>query len=112
MDPKCTSRTGGLRHFPGRQAGWIKKIEGIRRFVRANFKKVFFKPDSLYSDLNRLFNYSPTILNLVLPELNDLRDLGREGNLYRKSAVIDHLLICTKKFQALISGNLKEFQDT
>ncbi len=97
--------------IPRRQAGWIKRIDGLRQFIRANFKKVFFKPDSLFNDLDRLFNYSPTILDLVLPELSDLRDLGREGNLYRKSAVIDHLLICTKKFQALINGNLKGFQD-
>ncbi len=100
----------GLK-IPRRQAEWIKRIEGLRQFIRANFKKVFFKPDSLFDDLERLFNYSPTILDLVLPELSNLRDLGREGNLYRKSAVIDHLLICTKKFQTLINGNLKGFQD-
>lgn len=100
----------GLK-IPRRQAEWIKRIEDLRRFIRANFKKVFFKPDSIFNDLERLFNHSPTILNLVLPELSDLRELGREGNLYRKSAVIDHLLICTRKFQALISGNLKGFQD-
>ncbi|MBN2419701.1 MAG: hypothetical protein JXL81_09980, partial [Deltaproteobacteria bacterium] len=97
--------------IPRRQADWIKRIEDLRQFIRANFKKVFFKPDSLFDDLQRLFNSSPTILELVLPELSDLRDLGREGNLYRKSAVIDHLLKCTKKFQALITGNLKGFQD-
>ncbi|MGD9160895.1 MAG: hypothetical protein PVG39_20930, partial [Desulfobacteraceae bacterium] len=100
----------GLK-IPGRQTAWVKRIEGLRQFIRANFKKVFFKPGSLFDDLERIFHYSPTILNLVLPELNDLRELGREGNLYRKSAVIDHLLICAKKFQALIKGNLKGFQD-
>ena len=102
--------TTGIK-VPRRQAEWTRRIEGLRKLIRKNFKSVLFKPDSLFSDLERLFNYSPTILNLVLPELNDLRELGREGNLYRKSAVIDHLLICTKKFQALISGNLRGFQD-
>ncbi len=97
--------------FPKRQTDWIKSIESLRQFIRKNFKKALFKPDSLFSNLERLFNYSPTILTLVLPELNDLRELGREGNLYRKSAVIDHLLICAKKYQALIKGNLKDFQD-
>ncbi len=100
----------GLR-IPRRQAEWIKRIETLRHLIQKNFKTVLFKPDILFSDLERLFHYSPSILNLVLPELNDLRGLGREGNLYRKTAVIDHLLICTKKFQALISGNLKGFQD-
>jgi hypothetical protein len=102
--------TGDIR-FPKRQTEWIKTIEIVRLFIRENFKKVLFKPDSLFSNLERLFKYSPTILNLVLPELNDLRELGREGNLYRKSVVIDHLLICAKKFQTLINGNLKDFQD-
>ena len=100
----------GLK-IPRRQAEWIRTIEGLRQVIRKNFKNVLFKPDSLFSDLERLFNYAPSILNLVLPELNDLRELGREGNLYRKSAVIDHMLTCTKKFQSLINGNLRRFQD-
>ena len=108
---RLLKRDSGNIRIPKRQADWIEKIKGLRQFIRSNFKKLLFKPDSLFSDLERLFNYSPTILNLVFPELNDLRELGREGNLYRKSAVIGHLLICTKKFQSLINNNLKDFQD-
>ncbi len=108
---RLLKRDSGKINIPKRQAGWIEKIKGLRQFIRSNFKRVLFKPDSLFSDLERLFNYSPSILNLVFPELSDLRELGREGNLYRKSAVIGHLLICTKKFQSLINGNLKDFQD-
>ncbi|MFC1841238.1 hypothetical protein ACFL1N_16845 [Thermodesulfobacteriota bacterium] len=97
--------------IPKRQYSWIKKITKLRQFIRTNFNKALFKPESLFTDLERLFHHSPTILNLVLPELNDLINLGRAGHLYRKSAVIDHLLTCARKIQVLISGNLKDFQD-
>lgn len=97
--------------IPGRQNSWIKQITKLRQVITANFKKALFKPENLFKDLERLFHHSPTILDLVLPELNDLRNLGRAGHLYRKSAVIDHLLTCAKKIQALINGNLKDFQD-
>lgn len=97
--------------IPKKQGIWINKITELRQVISIKFSDALFSPESLYTDLVRLFHHSPTILELVLPELNALRNLGRSGHLYRKSAVIDHLLTCAKKFQALVNGNLKDFQD-
>ncbi len=96
---------------PERQKQWFFKVRDLRQYLKSNLISAIFEPEDVYTDLERLFHYSPSILNLALPELTALRDLSLRGNIYLRAPVIDHILTSTRKVQALIRGELKEFQD-
>jgi hypothetical protein len=98
-------------NIPERQRKWFKKLNNLRGYLQLNFTNVIFEPEDIFTNLDRLFHFCPSILHLVLPELMALHDLILSGNLYLKSSVMDHILTSTKKIQALIRGNQKEFQD-
>jgi len=100
----------GLK-MPERQRRWFGKAQELRQYLKSNFINAIFEPADIYTDLDRLFRYSPSILRLALPELTDLQDLNLYGNIYLRSPVIDNILTSAKKIQALIRGNLKDFQD-
>jgi hypothetical protein len=40
-----------------------------------------------------------------------LKDLILSGNIYLRAPIIDQILVSTRKIQALITGNLKDYQD-
>jgi len=97
--------------IPERQRRWFKKVDDLRGYLKINFTNVIFEPEDIFTNLDRLFHFCPSILHLVLPELMALHDLILSGNLYLKSSVMDHILTSAKKIQALIRGKQKEFQD-
>ncbi|MDB9823066.1 hypothetical protein OAC89_05125 [Deltaproteobacteria bacterium] len=97
--------------LPKRQMIWFKRAQDLRKHLKSIFMNAIFEPEDVYTDLERLFRYSPSILHLVLPELTALQDLSLSGNIYLKAPIIDNILASTKKIQALIRGDLKELQD-
>lgn len=100
----------GLR-FPPRQKEWMKKAQGLRERLRSSFMEVIFQPESLYTDLNLLYLHARSILQFVLPEFLALEDLKLPGRIYLKAPLIDHNFNTAKKFQALIRGDRKNFQN-
>ena len=98
-------------NVPVRQKIWFDRVKGLRHYLISNFIGALFEPESIHSDLKILLSHSPSILHLALPEFRALQDLKPSGNLYLKSPVTDHILTSTRKIQALIKGDLKDFQD-
>ena len=105
------SRSDSRFKMPERQRRWFKKVKDLRGYIKLNFTNVIFEPEDIFTNLDRLFHFCPTILHIVLPELMALHDLILSGNLHLKSAVMDHILTSAKKIQALLRGDQKEFQD-
>ncbi|HJX35129.1 MAG TPA: hypothetical protein VJ373_08140, partial [Desulfatiglandales bacterium] len=97
--------------IPERQRRWFKKVKDLRGYLKLKFTNVIFEPENIFTNLDRLFHFCPSILRLVHPELMVLHDLILSGNLYLKSSIMDHILNSAKKIQALIRGTQKEFQD-
>ncbi len=105
-----TSGGTGLK-IPEKQRRWFKKARNLRDNLRSNFIESVFEPEEVFTDLDMLFRYSPSVLHLILPELTALQELNLSKTPYLKAPVMNHILNGTKKLQALIQGNLKEFQD-
>ncbi|HOP46052.1 MAG TPA: hypothetical protein PK874_00190 [Desulfobacteraceae bacterium] len=98
--------------FPSRQKEWFTKVQTLREYLRKNFFEVTFSPNFVYTDLDLLYSYAPSILNFILPEFTELEDLDLSSNLYLKSPVTQYIINATKKFQALIRHDKESFQDT
>ncbi len=96
---------------PERQKRWFKKVQDLRQHLRSNFLNTIFEPGNVFTDLDRLFRHSPSLLHFALPEFTALQDLNLSGKIYLKSPIFNHMLTSTKKIQALIRGDLKDFQD-
>ncbi|MFC1868968.1 hypothetical protein ACFL0H_12660, partial [Thermodesulfobacteriota bacterium] len=105
-----SSSDSGLR-MPERQKKWFKRAQDIRQYLKSNFISAIFEPEDIYADLDRLCLYSPSILHFAMPELSALQDLSLSGKIYLRSPIIEHILTSTRKIQALIRGDLKDFQD-
>jgi len=100
----------GLR-LPGRQKKWFEKVKGLRETLKSNFVGALFHPESIYTDLELLYSHCPSLLEFVLPEFMELKDLKLAGKVYLKSPVLAHILKSTKKIQALIRHEKGAFQD-
>jgi hypothetical protein len=105
------TRGGPELKIPEKQRRWFRKARDLREYIRSNLIKGVFEPEEIFTDLDMLFRYSLSVLHLILPELSALQDLNLSKSPYLKTPVMDHILNSTKKMQALILGNLKEFQD-
>lgn len=105
------SRYGSESGTPERQNRWYHRVEEIRENLKINFINAIFEPEDIYTDLGMLIHHAPGILRLALPELMALQRLDMSRNAYLKSPITDHILASARKIQALIRGDLKEFQD-
>jgi hypothetical protein len=97
--------------IPERQKRWFNRVEAIREYLKLNFINTIFEPLDIYTNLDMLLRHSPSILSFALPELMALQELNLSGRVYLKSPIIDHILASARKIQALIRGDLKDFQD-
>lgn len=98
-----------FKRFPKRQLRWIKRIENIRDRIKREFRGMLFNPQSLFTDMNRLYNYSKELFRFIFPEISALENLSynqRDGNEH-----FFYILNSLKKFQALINHDKKSFHD-
>jgi hypothetical protein len=102
---------GSQSSIPERQKRWFSRVEGIRNYLKTNFISAIFEPEDVYTDLYMLLNHSPSLLHFALPGLMALQNLSLSGKIYLQSPILDHILACTRKIQALIRGDLTSFQD-
>lgn len=98
-------------NLPERQKNWFRKAQAIRRYLKSNLLNTIFEPDNVYTDLDRLFHHARSILHFALPEFPALQEVSLSGKIYLRSPLFKHMLVSTKKMQALIRGDLKDFQD-
>ena len=98
--------------LPARQKRWFQGVQEQREYLRSNFMDVIFRPEYIYTDLNRLYQNAPSILKFIIPELGALVDLDLSWHLYLKSPVIHYIMTATKKLQALVNHDKGSFQDT
>jgi hypothetical protein len=96
---------------PDRQKRWFSRVEGIRNYLKTNFISAIFEPEDVYTDLDMLLHHAPSLLHFALPELMTLQDMSLSGKIYLRSPILDHILACTRKIQALIRGDSTNFQD-
>jgi hypothetical protein len=97
---------------PTREQGWFSSAESLLDELRANFTKVIFHPENIYTDLDLLYSHCRSVLDYVLPELMALQDLKLPGKIYLKSPIIDHTLASTRKIEALVRGDRESLQDS
>ncbi len=105
------SGAGSLPEIPEKQTEWYMSVKKLRERVRSIFMKMIFTPENIFINLNTLLNHAPSILKMVIPEFNALKDIKQSGNIYRRTPIVEHVLNSTRKIQALIRGDIKEFQD-
>ena len=109
---RLVSEQGSESGIPERQKRWFNRVEAVRDYLKLNFINAIFVPEDIYTDLEMLLHYSPSILRFALPELMALQKLDlSDKKAYLKSPIIDHILASARKMQALIRGDLKNFQD-
>jgi hypothetical protein len=97
--------------IPARQNGWFQKAEDLREYLRTSFMMAIFNPDSIYTDIDLLYRYTPSFLGFVLPEFTALETLDLSWHLYMTSPVTHYIITATRKFQALVTHHKEEFQD-
>jgi len=97
--------------LPEMQKKWFHKARDIRKSIESHFITLIFKPESIYTDISRLYTTAPSILNFVLPEFMALKDLMLPGKVYLKSPLIHHIIKSTKKIEALVRRDRAAFQD-
>lgn len=97
--------------LPVRQKKWFQKADDLRAGFKENFIKVIFQPESIYTDLKLLLDYSPSLLEFILPEFTALKDQELKGKVYLKASLLEHILKSTRKIEALVCGDKEGFQD-
>jgi len=98
--------------IPSRQKRWFEETWTMRKNLWQNFVKVMFQPESLHTDLQYLYRNAPVLLNFLLPEFTVLGNLDIAENLYLSSPVTEYILAATQKFQALVTQDKQNFQDS
>ena len=98
--------------LPYRQRRWFARAQGLRDDLRSNLLDMAFRPEDIYTDLDLLYTYAPSVLNFVLPEFMALQDLDLSTHLYLKSPVTHYIMNSAKKLQSLIKHDKGSFQDT
>jgi len=97
--------------LPKKQKAWFQKTEELRDYLRGNLMKVIFRPESIHTDLERLYSRAPSLLHFVLPEFMALEHLRLYGRMYLNLPIIRNVLTSTRKIQALIEKDRANFQD-
>lgn len=97
--------------MPERQRQWFRRSQDLREFLRSNFMEVLFRPESIYTELEFLYRCCPTLLEFLLPEFTALEETRPAEQGGRTDFSIEHILLSTKKLQALVEGNRTRFQD-
>jgi hypothetical protein len=97
--------------LPARQIGWYEKVQNLRVYLKSYLIGAIFRPENIYSDIDLLYNHSPSLLQFVLPEFMALQDLQLAGRIYLKSPLIDNTLTSMRKIQALIRRDRENFHD-
>jgi hypothetical protein len=97
--------------MPERQRAWFRRAQDLREFLRSNFMEVLFRPESIYTELELLYRYCPTLLDFLLPEFTAMEETSPAEQVGRTDLSIEHILLSTKKLQALVEGNRTRFQD-
>ena len=101
----------GLK-IPSKQKKWFQRLESIRERLRAHVLQFMFRPETLFTDIDLLYRYTPSLLTFLLPEFMALQDLDISGHMYLTSSVLDYIITATRKFQALITHDKQGFHDT
>ncbi len=102
---------GGNIEFSDKQNKWFKKVKELREFLNLNILNIIFYPNNVYSDLNRLYHHAPSLLNFILPEFTALKEVDYKLDLNPESTITEHILLVTRKLQALIRNDMDDFQD-
>jgi len=109
---RLVSGLGSESGIPEKQKRWFHRVKAVRDYLKLNFINSIFVPEDIYTDLEMLLHHSPSLLRFALPELMALQELDiSSSKAYLKSPIIDHILASARKIQALIRGDLKNFQD-
>jgi hypothetical protein len=98
--------------IPVKDEKWFKRAENLRENLRANFRKVIFHPESIYTDLDLLYRHCRSLLFFIIPEVKALQEARLPIRRYIKSSVLDHTLNSARKIEALVKGDRSRFQDT
>ncbi len=104
-----------IRHpykLPLKQEKWVQKITWLRDVLRSGFLSVFFRPEHIYTNLDRLYRYCPRFLDFIFPEFTALHEGVVSWHLYMTSPVTQYILAAVRKLQALITHDRINFQDT
>jgi hypothetical protein len=109
--PVLTESPNSHLKLPARQKRWYQKTKKIRDNLKRNFLHIIFGPDNYHTNLERLYNTSPSVLNFVLPEFMALKDVIPPGRLYLSAPLTNYLFTAAKKFQALERHDRDGFQD-
>ncbi len=97
--------------IPEKQEQWIQRVALLLDRLKTNFRSVFFTPADIYTNLYRLYHYSYSLLDFVLPEFTALQDRLVRWHLYMTSPVTHYIISATRKLQALINHDRDNFQD-
>jgi hypothetical protein len=97
--------------LPSQQIRWFQKAKKLRHKLRSHLLFVFFRPQDIYANLDRLYLVAPCVLDFILPEFTGLQDRVVSWHLYMTSPVTHYILAATRKLQALITRKQEDFQD-
>jgi len=98
--------------IPTRQKKWFEEVKELRTNLRSIFLNVLFRPESLYTDIDSLNRYAPSLLSFLIPEFMALKDFDTSGHVYLTSPVTDYIITATRKYQALMTHDRRGFYDT
>jgi len=98
--------------IPVRQKRWFQAAKGLRSALKANFLRVMFRPESIYSDLDALYRNAPSLLNFLIPQLMALQEPGLSAHMDVTGPVTEYIMKATRKFQALITHDKQSYYDT
>ncbi len=97
--------------FPPRQRAWMNKAAFLREFISDAFRRALFEPEHIHDDLAALHGRAYTLFSFLLPEVSALAGLDLAGHSYLKDSPIEYILTNTRKLQALIRRERREFQN-
>ncbi|MFP3929244.1 MAG: hypothetical protein ACLFUP_10090, partial [Desulfobacteraceae bacterium] len=97
--------------FPQRQRAWLSKATALREDIREGFGRALFVPEDIHDDLALLHHHAHSLFGFLLPEVCALADSDLTGHSYLNAPPIDYILTNTRKLQALIRRERREFQD-
>ncbi|MFH0845536.1 MAG: hypothetical protein V1930_08655 [Pseudomonadota bacterium] len=103
-------RDKGLK-LPARQKRWFRKIDNLKESLKTNFRRMLFKPESVYTDIEKLNRHCYALLKSILPEFMDLENLKLPGRVSLESPILDYIFASIRKIQALINRDRANFQD-
>ncbi|SPD72056.1 conserved hypothetical protein [uncultured Desulfobacterium sp.] len=97
--------------LPSTQKRWFQDTKDLREQLRSNFLVVFFRPADIYTNLDLLFRYTPTVLAFILPEFMSLNSRQMPLQLYMTAPSSHYIISATRKLQSLITNDKELFQD-